>query len=64
MESTPDSGVDTRNEARAPLFAPCFLNDAAAGSTPHDQSGNGMPKSEAFITDRYLPWRRCLIINS
>ena len=58
IESTPDSGVDTRNEASAPLLAPCFLKDAAAGSTPHDQSGRGIPNKAAFMTERYLPYRR------
>ena len=64
IESTPDSGVETRNEARAPLFAPCLLKDAAAGSTPHDQSGNGIPKNDALITDEYRPLLRCLEIKS
>jgi hypothetical protein len=64
MESSPDSGVETRNEASAPLFAPCFLNDTAAGSTPHDQSGRGTPKKEALNTERYFPRLRCFEMKS
>ena len=33
MESTPDSGVEIKKAVVAPLLAPCFFNEAAAGST-------------------------------
>ena len=39
MESTPDSGVDIKKAVVAPLLAPCFFSDAAAGSTPQDHIG-------------------------
>ena len=55
MESTPDSGVEIRKAVVAPLLAPCLLSDAAAGSTPHDQSGNGTPSSAALTTELYRP---------
>ncbi len=51
MESIPDSGVVIRNALVAPLLAPCFLNDIAAGNTPQDQIGRGTPKKAAFSTD-------------
>lgn len=52
MESMPDSGVEIRKAETAPRFAPCLLRDAAAGSTPHDQSGSGTPKKAALMTER------------
>ncbi len=55
MESTPDSGVEIRNAVVAPLFAPCFLSNAAAGSTPQDQSGSGTPSSAALTTELNRP---------
>ena len=55
IESIPDSGVDIRKAVVAPLFAPCFLSDAAAGNTPHDQSGSGTPKAAALKTELYRP---------
>ncbi len=64
MESTPDSGVEIRKAVVAPLFAPCFFNDAAAGSTPHDQSGRGTPKKAALATDEYRPLPKCRKMNS
>jgi hypothetical protein len=59
IESTPDSGVEIRKAAVAPLLAPCSLSEAAAGSTPHDQSGIGIPKRAAFMTEINLPLPRC-----
>lgn len=47
MESTPDSGVAIRNAAVAPRLAPCFLRLAAAGKTPQEQRGKGMPSRAA-----------------
>ena len=55
MESTPDSGVDMRNDVTAPLLAPCFFRAAAAGSTPQEHNGMGMPISEALNTDLKRP---------
>jgi len=59
MESTPDSGVEIRNEVTAPLLAPCFFRAAAAGRTPHEHRGMGMPMSEALNTDLNRPCPRC-----
>ena len=51
IESTPDSGVEIKKAVVAPLLAPCFLRDAAAGSTPQDQSGRGTPNNAALTTE-------------
>ncbi len=59
MESAPDSGVAMRKAVVAPLFAPCFFREAAAGSVPHDQSGRGIPNSDAFNTGKKRPFPRC-----
>jgi hypothetical protein len=63
MESTPDSGVEIKKAVVAPLLAPCLRSDTAAGSTPHDHNGNGMPKKAALITDLKRPCPRCLAIE-
>ena len=55
MESTPDSGVEIRKAVAAPLLAPCFLSDTAAGSTPQDHSGMGIPRRAALNTDEKRP---------
>ena len=55
MESTPDSGVDIRKAIVAPLLAPCFLSDAAAGSTPQDQRGMGIPSIADLMTEAKRP---------
>jgi hypothetical protein len=60
MESTPDSGVDIKKAMVAPLLAPCFRSDTAAGRTPQDQSGIGMPTKAALKTDLNRPCPRCL----
>ncbi len=60
MESTPDSGVDMRNAVVAPLLAPCFRSDTAAGNTPQDHNGMGMPRMEALSTETNRPCPRCL----
>jgi hypothetical protein len=60
MESTPDSGVDMRNAVVAPLFAPCFRSDTAAGNTPHDHKGIGIPKMAALSTETNRLCPRCL----
>ncbi len=39
-----DSGVDVKKAVTAPLLAPCFFRDAAAGITPHEQEGYGYPE--------------------
>ena len=55
MESTPDSGVEIRNAAVAPLLAPCFFSAAAAGRTPQEHRGMGMPRKAAFSTEVNRP---------
>jgi hypothetical protein len=60
MESTPDSGVDMRNDVVAPLLAPCLRSDTAAGKTPQDHKGIGIPKKEALSTETNRPRPRCL----
>ena len=60
MESTPDSGVAIKKAVVAPLLAPCFRSDTAAGKTPHDHNGMGMPNIAALRTDVNRPrprWR-------
>jgi hypothetical protein len=49
-----------RKAVVAPLFAPCLLSDAAAGSTPQDQSGSGTPSNAALTTELYRPRPRWL----
>ena len=63
MESTPDSGVEIRKAVVAPLLAPCLRSDTAAGSTPHDHNGIGIPKNADLTTDLNLPCPRCLAIE-
>jgi hypothetical protein len=58
MESTPDSGVEIRKAVVAPLFAPCLFKDAAAGKTPQEHNGIGMPNSAALITELNFPLPR------
>lgn len=60
MESTPDSGVDMRNAVVAPLLAPCFRSDTAAGNTPQDHKGMGIPRMAALNTETNRPCPRCL----
>ncbi len=64
MESTPDSGVEIRNEDTAALSAPCFLREAATGSTLQEQRGKGMPARAAFITEESPRLPRCLAMYS
>jgi hypothetical protein len=64
MESTPDSGVEIRNAAVAPRLAPCLLRLAAAGKTPQEQRGKGMPSKAALKTELTLPLFRCLAMVS
>jgi len=60
MESTPDSGVEIRKAVVAPRLAPCFRSDTAAGKTPQDHNGMGMPRKAALKTDAKRPRPRCL----
>ena len=60
MESTPDSGVEIKKAVVAPLLAPCFRSDTAAGKTPQDHKGMGMPRKAALNTDAKRPRPRCL----
>lgn len=56
IESTPVSGVATKNEAVAGDEAPLLLSSVATGITPHEQSGNGAPMSAALtMADLPLP---------
>ncbi len=54
MESTPDVGVAIRKESTGPRPAPAFRNATVGGMTPQEQSGNGMPKIAALITEAKL----------
>ncbi len=60
MESTPDSGVEMRKAVIDPLLAPCFRSDTAAGNTPQDHKGIGMPRTAALNTETNRPRPRCL----
>ena len=60
MESTPDSGVDMRKAVVAPLLAPCFRSDTAAGNTPQDHKGTGIPRMAALSTETNRPFPKCL----
>jgi len=59
MESTPDSGVEIKKAVVAPLLAPCLRSDTAAGNTPHDHNGIGMPRNAALNTEENRPRPRC-----
>jgi len=64
MESTPDSGVEIKNAVVAPVLAPCFRSDTAAGNVPQDHNGMGMPKIAALKTDANRPrprWRTTVL---
>ena len=50
----PVVGVEIRNDRIEPLLAPSFFRDNAAGTTPHEHNGRGMPNKDAFITDIVL----------
>jgi hypothetical protein len=52
--------VEIRKAVVAPLFAPCLLREAAAGKTPQEQRGMGMPNNAAFMTELNLPLPRFL----
>jgi hypothetical protein len=64
IESTPVVGVETKKLRVALLLAPSFCNDAATGITPHEQIGNGIPKSEAFTMVPRLFLPKCIVIKS
>jgi hypothetical protein len=64
MESIPVSGVEIRKERVAPLLAPCFFNETAAGNTAQEHRGKGIPKIEAFRTEPIFFLPRCLKIFS
>jgi hypothetical protein len=59
IESTPDSGVEIKKAVVAPLLAPCFRSDTAAGNTPQDHNGMGMPRKAALNTEENRPLPRC-----
>jgi hypothetical protein len=60
IESTPVVGVVIRKESTAPLLAPSFFKEVAAGMTEQEQRGKGIPKKEDFKTERKSPFPRCL----
>ena len=60
MESTPDSGVEIKKAVVAPRLAPCFRSDTAAGKTPQDHNGMGMPIAADLNTDAKRPRPRCV----
>ncbi|CAN2041291.1 exported hypothetical protein [Candidatus Magnetomoraceae bacterium gMMP-15] len=49
-----------RKAVVAPLLAPCFFRAAAAGKTPQEHSGIGIPKIAALNTELKRPVPRCL----
>ena len=59
IESTPDSGVDIKKAVVAPLLAPCLRSDTAAGKTPQDHNGMGIPTKAALKTDENRPRPKC-----
>ena len=59
MESIPVVGVEIRKESTDPVLAPSFFKDKAAGRTPQEHNGSGIPKSEALTTDKKLLPPRC-----
>ena len=50
MLSMPVWGVAIRKDVEAAREAPLRLMPMAAGSTPHEQRGKGMPMAAAFMT--------------
>ena len=64
MESTPDSGVEIKKAVTAPLLAPCFFKVAAAGNTPQEHSGMGIPRIAALTVDINFPLPRCLAMDA
>src|SRR5437870_4428560 len=64
IESTPVSGVEIKKERVAPLEAPFFLNAIAAGITPQEHNGRGIPPMAAQNTDLNLFCPKCLAISS
>jgi len=64
MESAPVAGVEMRKETVAPSEAPCFFKERAAGITPQEQSGKGIPKIAALTTDLMFRLPKYLITFS
>ena len=60
-ESTPVSGVETKNEIVAGFEAPALLSAIAAGITPQEQRGSGAPiTADLAIADNFeLPMCLC-----
>ncbi len=59
-ESTPVSGVDTKNAVVAPFEAPARLKPIAAGITPHEHKGIGAPIKAAFTVVKKPSLPKCL----
>ena len=47
--------VDIKKAVVAPRLAPCFRSDTAAGNTPQDHNGIGIPKNAALKTEANRP---------
>ena len=59
-ESTPVSGVATKNAEVAGADAPLRLNSVATGITPQEHKGSGAPINAALTTADF-PWPKCLL---
>ncbi len=64
MESTPVSGVATRNEAVAPFDAPALRTASAVGMTPQEHSGNGAPINAPLVMDSSPGLASCFCTHS
>ena len=64
IESIPDSGVEIRKAAVAPLLAPCRRKLAAAGTTPQLHKGMGTPIAEALMMLETFSFPRCFATKS
>jgi len=64
IESAPVIGVAIKKLCTAPLLAPSFCRDFAKGMTEQEQTGIGMPKIVALITELIFPRPRWLEIKS
>ena len=66
MLSRPVCGVATKKEVDAARDAPLRRMEMAAGSTPQEHNGKGMPTAADFTTNRQpvpAKWRANLIIR-
>ena len=63
IESSPEVGVDTKNDMVAPLDAPSLLNQLEIGITPQEQKGSGIPARAALNTLPAPSCAKCLRIQ-